>query len=99
MRLNKKDRLSAALAEFGLKLGLVLCRPEFHRDPLKVLDIAANHPRQDRFTDIHNFLSSPPADRAVADQMGVDVAASGALDRVGLQILSDQKGLHLSQFE
>jgi hypothetical protein len=76
---------------YFVELGLVL--------DVEGLDIAANHPRQDRFTDIHNFLSSPPADRAVADQMGVDVAASGALDGVGLQILSDQKGLYLSQFE
>ena len=63
------------------------------------LDIASDHPRQDRFADIHDFLRSPPADRAVADQMGVDVAATGALNGVALQIFSDEKGLHLSQLQ
>ena len=63
------------------------------------LDIAANNPRQDRLSDIHDFLRSPPADRAVADQMGIDVAATSALDGVGLQILADEKGLHLPQLE
>ena len=58
------------------------------------LDVAANDPRQDGFADIYNFLRSPPADRAVADQMGIDVTATAALDGVGLQILPHEKGLH-----
>jgi hypothetical protein len=62
-------------------------------------DLAANHPRQDRLADIYDFLRRPPADWTVADQMGIDVAASGALDSVDLQILANEKGLHLSQLE
>jgi hypothetical protein len=63
------------------------------------LDIATNHPGEDGFADIHNFLRGPPADRAVADKVGVNMTAMDALDGLGLQILSDQERLRLAEFQ
>jgi hypothetical protein len=62
-------------------------------------DVAANHPGQNGFTDINDLLRGSPTGGTIADQMGVDVTASSALDRVSLQILSDQKSLDLAQFQ
>ena len=85
---SERNRSSAAIFPTLSNSG-----SSFH---IKGLDFAANNPRQNRFPDIDDFLRRPPGHGPVADHMGIDMAATGALDGVGLQILSDEKGLHLA---
>jgi hypothetical protein len=64
-----------------VKLGII-----FH---VKGLDISPDDPRQDGLANIHDLLRRPAANRAVADKMGIDMAAMPAFDSVRLQIFSD----------
>ncbi len=52
------------------------------------LNIAANHPRQNGLPDIDNFLRGPATNRTGADQVGIDVPASGTFDGVSLKVFA-----------
>ena len=67
---------------------LVELRIVFH---VEHFDVAANHPRQDGFAHVDNFLRGPATNRAEADEMGIQVAASGTFDGVRLKVLSEQQ--------
>src|SRR5208282_505126 len=66
---------------------------------VKHFNVAANHPGQNGFAYVHDFLSCFAANRAEVYKMGVEVSASGALDGVRLKVLAEQQGLHFPQFE
>jgi hypothetical protein len=75
------------VADF-VELGIILDVEEF--------DVVADHTGQDRFAYIDDLSCLATADWTEAHEMGVEVAAAGALDRLGVIALPYQQGLHFA---
>ena len=54
---------------------------------------------KDRLSNVDNLLRGTAADRAITHQVRVDVTTPSALDRMSLEIFTDEQGLNLSQFK
>src|SRR5207302_9865370 len=86
--------LLGAVAEQGgdvadfVKLGVVFDVEQF--------DVAADDPGENGLAYVDDLTSFAAADGTEADQVGVEVAAAGALDGLGAIVLSDQQGLHFA---
>src|SRR6202041_209466 len=62
-------------------------------------DVAADHPRQNRFPYVAHFMRGHAASRAITDQVSIEVTATGTLHSMAEKVLADQQRLHLAQFE
>src|SRR5579863_6828031 len=73
---------------YAVEFGIVLHVEEF--------DILADDPGQDGLGDIDDFASLASTNRARVYQVSVEMAAAGALDRLGDEAISEQQGLHFA---
>jgi hypothetical protein len=71
-----------------VELGVVFNVKEFY--------ITADHPGQDGFGHVDDLASFTAADWTKANQVGIEVAAAGALYGLGMIIFSDEQGLHFA---
>jgi hypothetical protein len=62
-------------------------------------DIVADGARQNRFGGVDHAANLASTDRTKIHQVGVEVTAAGALDRLGVVGLADQKSLHFAGLE
>src|ERR1700730_1218936 len=74
-----------------VELGIVFDVEEF--------DVVLNDAGQDGFAYVHDLARLTAADRTEVHQVGVEGAAAGTLDGLGVIILADQEGLHFAQFK
>jgi hypothetical protein len=62
-------------------------------------DVVANHPGQNRFAYIHDLAGLAAANWTEAHEVGVEVAAGGALDGLRMVVLAYEQSLYFAQFQ